>query len=181
MSYPVPEGLVRCEICGMYKGCVDGVIVDCVCNGSLCSICKKNRIPKPTSNVYHEDDGKVWHVPGFMSFIQRVCPDCKDEKQRRENEGLRRRKRKFNKMAHSLAKELGLHYIGVYSTKWALFAILEYRPTGERIACQLARRDWKLSHMTIVADYSGGFEQVFVTIPSDDEIIDPKAWLNMIG
>ena len=91
----IPKGLVKCKVCGRYKGEVkekdlnwDGYFaqadketsnkhlsVSCLCEGILCPKCKKNRIPKPISNNYDEESNQVWHTPAFMGMAG--CSECR--------------------------------------------------------------------------------------------------------
>ena len=75
---------IRCLVCGelkgefLYKGSHDPkpvlAQVPCLCDGLVCGNCGHERIHKPISNRYDEDDGRVWHVPYFMGLTKRrVC------------------------------------------------------------------------------------------------------------
>ena len=77
----VPEGLVKCEICGEYKGKVqekylnwegsyrkeeseeseEYLGVSCLCDGIPCPKCKKNKIHRPISNSYDEESNSISH------------------------------------------------------------------------------------------------------------------------
>lgn len=78
----IPLGLSQCARCGEWRGeCVDpnallgGVIVrtHCVCeNRNLCARCGQLLCDrKVNANYYCEQDGKVWHVPGFCALRHR--------------------------------------------------------------------------------------------------------------
>ena len=66
-------GLIKCEVCGEYKSkrAKDNVL--CSCSDVLCSKCKVNKIPRPVSNLFSEEDGKILHVPYFLYR----CKDCR--------------------------------------------------------------------------------------------------------
>jgi hypothetical protein len=93
----VPKGLVRCEVCGEYKGEVkekdlnwndlyfnkaeaekseEYLSVSCLCDGILCHKCKKNKIHRPISNSYDEIDNDIGHWPWFTGMIP--CKECKN-------------------------------------------------------------------------------------------------------
>ena len=103
----VPKWLVKCEVCSCYKGtryvrkrkkdqdALDKEIIEegeksmevqCLCDGILCSKCKKNMIYRPISNYYDEETGKIWHRPYFGYLIP--CAECRakdrGEKARKE-------------------------------------------------------------------------------------------------
>lgn len=102
VGYPlvskIPEGLVKCEVCGEYKGKVmendlnwqDGsdeakreeskeyVTVSCLCDGIPCPKCKKNKIHKPVSNSYDAKTNTIGHAPYFSGMMG--CEDCRKKK-----------------------------------------------------------------------------------------------------
>jgi len=78
----IPLGLSQCVRCGEWRGeCVDpnpllsGLIVrtHCVCeNRNCCARCGQLLCDrKVNTNYYCEQDGKVWHVPGFCALRHR--------------------------------------------------------------------------------------------------------------
>lgn len=87
----IPQGLVKCPVCGEYNGSVlqrdlnqlrhasndDTKIltVRCLCSGIICPKCKKNRIHRPTSNSYDPETNEVWHNPWFMGMVG--CRQCR--------------------------------------------------------------------------------------------------------
>lgn len=92
----IPEGLVRCEVCGEYKGEVkekdlnwndlyfnkaeaekseEYLSVSCLCDGILCHKCKKNKIHRPISNSYDEIDNDIGYWPWFTGMMP--CKECK--------------------------------------------------------------------------------------------------------
>ncbi len=78
----VPEGLETCPTCGEFRGVTqivdeDGsqrVAVSCLCDGVVCTRCRKGRRHRPISNYYDERSGKVIHVPHFTGWA--TCPEC---------------------------------------------------------------------------------------------------------
>ena len=92
----IPEGLVKCEVCGEYKGEVkekdlnwgdsyfdkaevekseECFSVSCLCDGILCHKCKKNKIHRPISNSYDEINNDIGHWPWFTGMMP--CKECK--------------------------------------------------------------------------------------------------------
>jgi hypothetical protein len=80
----IPDGLTRCAVCGelegefLYKGPHDPkptlASVRCLCDGLVCGNCGQERMHRPISDYYNEEDGRVWHVPAFMALRKcRVC------------------------------------------------------------------------------------------------------------
>lgn len=92
----VPSGLVKCEVCGEYKGNVkekdlnweghalradkresDAILsVSCLCDGVLCPRCKRNKMRRPISNSYDETTNQVWHTPVFIGMAG--CSQCRN-------------------------------------------------------------------------------------------------------
>ena len=91
----IPEGFIKCKVCGEYNGetkmknlnwgdepcwknsSEDYVTVSCLCYGILCHKCKKNKVSRPISNSYYEEDNTVWHHPYFTGM--RACSECLSE------------------------------------------------------------------------------------------------------
>jgi len=92
----IPEGLHKCETCGEYKGEVmekdlspldklgyetkggEGYLeVSCLCDGILCHKCKKNKIHRPISNSYDEEDNDILHHPYLSGMIP--CSECREK------------------------------------------------------------------------------------------------------
>ena len=112
----IPEGLVKCSVCGMYKGrCKEKdlapwpdpsafledpkvkaitkeyydkeqeriqkedryISVSCICDGTLCSRCKKNKVPKSGSNIYYPENNTFSHVPWFGGIMP--CSECRNK------------------------------------------------------------------------------------------------------
>ncbi|MGH7152204.1 MAG: hypothetical protein ACREIU_15975, partial [Planctomycetota bacterium] len=83
----LPPGFVRCRRCGEFNGTTrarylntrdhpsERISVLCLCGGIPCRRCGKNRIHRPISNTYHEEDNSVWHTPWFASQIP--CEECR--------------------------------------------------------------------------------------------------------
>lgn len=91
----IPKGLVKCEVCGEYKGSVkendlswsdysdkesvnnseEILGVSCLCDGILCPKCKKNKIHRPISNSYDETDNSIGHWPYFTGMMG--CEECR--------------------------------------------------------------------------------------------------------
>jgi len=78
----LPPGLYRCEECGEIRGITLKPTYDrevgpakstCLCDGLICPRCGGRGIHRPTSNLYHLDDGQFWHFPSFA----RSCALCK--------------------------------------------------------------------------------------------------------
>ena len=92
----VPKGLHKCEKCGEYKGTVmekdlnwndsfnkaesekseEYLTVSCLCDGTLCRKCKKNKIHRPISNSYDAGTNKIWHHPYFSGM--KSCGECRE-------------------------------------------------------------------------------------------------------
>jgi hypothetical protein len=78
------ERLTRCETCGELKGELldsedededDPVwIMECLCDGVVCTNCGKGRMHRPLSNFYDEEAGHPWHVPAFAHL--KPCGRC---------------------------------------------------------------------------------------------------------
>lgn len=94
------HGLVKCDVCGEYKGNVkekflnratplegdegeEIIGVSCICDGIPCSKCKKNKIRRPISNSYDEEDNSISHTPYFAGMIP--CHECKDKELHKSN------------------------------------------------------------------------------------------------
>jgi hypothetical protein len=97
----VPEGLVKCPVCGEYEGLVkagalywgepfyeDGVLYDppnpepekvlkikCLCDGMPCRACRKNRIHEWLSNTYDLETNSVIHWFYFAGYP--LCEECR--------------------------------------------------------------------------------------------------------
>ncbi|TAJ13521.1 hypothetical protein EPO56_03130 [Patescibacteria group bacterium] len=88
------HGLVKCEVCGEYKGKVQSkylnwatplegdegeefIDVTCICEGIPCAKCKKNKIHRPISNSYNEEDNSISHAPYFAGMMP--CSECKEK------------------------------------------------------------------------------------------------------
>jgi len=77
-----PDRLESCLICGEARGvtrvvdeyCCERATVLCLCDGVVCTRCRKGRRHRPVSNYYDEKLGKVLHVPHFMGWAS--CPEC---------------------------------------------------------------------------------------------------------
>lgn len=71
-------GLIKCDACGEYKGAAiddEGITaVICICNGILCTICKKAIIRRPISNHFETTDAKIWHTP----YFSHACRKCRN-------------------------------------------------------------------------------------------------------
>jgi len=92
----IPEGIVKCDKCGEYKGKVkkkdlnwnsliseeageEYVTASCICDGILCPKCKKNKIRRPGSNEYDVEENEIWHSP--ILPCTRVCDECRASKE----------------------------------------------------------------------------------------------------
>jgi|SRR3990167_9247264 len=91
----VPDGLIKCEVCGEYKGrgkkkdlswegsahkenaekSEEYFSVSCLCDGMPCPKCKKNKINRPISNSYDEESNTIGHWPWFQGW--NCCNECK--------------------------------------------------------------------------------------------------------
>jgi hypothetical protein len=90
LNQKIPDGLVKCEVCGEYRGKTKEknlsnwrnleklISVSCLCEGILCPKCKKNKIHRPVSNSYFPEDNSVWHYPYFSGM--RPCDECRNKK-----------------------------------------------------------------------------------------------------
>jgi hypothetical protein len=94
----IPEGLYKCEKCGEYKGRVkkkdlnwddssfkvetekgeEYLTVSCLCDGILCSKCKKNKIHRPISNSYCEESNTIEHWSWLTGMMG--CEKCREKK-----------------------------------------------------------------------------------------------------
>ncbi|MBU2028869.1 hypothetical protein KJ761_03185 [Patescibacteria group bacterium] len=91
----IPEGFIKCEVCGEYNGetkmknlnwgesfikgsSEEYISVSCLCQGIPCPKCKKNKIHRPISNSYSEEDNSIGHWPYFSGM--RACDECRKEK-----------------------------------------------------------------------------------------------------
>lgn len=90
-----PEGFIKCEVCGEYKGKTnkknlnwgmplsdeeleDYVGASCICEGILCPKCKTNNIRRPGSNEYDEENNQIWHSP--ILPCAPLCSECRSKK-----------------------------------------------------------------------------------------------------
>jgi hypothetical protein len=92
----------KCRKCGEYNGAIkkkelypkgsfneeeaeEYITVSCLCNGILCSRCKKNKINRPISNSYCPGSNTIEHWPWFTGWM--LCRECmkKDEKGKLNN------------------------------------------------------------------------------------------------
>jgi hypothetical protein len=85
-SNGVPFGLTRCITCGEWRGeCLDPkpfipfyvIPVHCACdNHNRCAACGQLlNARRLNGNYYSEEDGAVWHVPGFSAASHiKQCP-----------------------------------------------------------------------------------------------------------
>lgn len=75
----IPNGLIRCGKCLQYRGiCLDPnenfkgkvMTVSCNCdNKNYCAYCNNLLYKfKLSANYYSENDGNIWHVPGFCGL-----------------------------------------------------------------------------------------------------------------
>jgi hypothetical protein len=88
----IPEGFIKCEVCGEYNGetkmknlnggsplsdeeSEEYISVSCLCKGIPCPKCKKNKIHRPITNSYSEEDNSVGHWPYFSGM--RACDECR--------------------------------------------------------------------------------------------------------
>ena len=92
----IPEGLIKCEVCNIYRGEVMGrdinwgvyvlrdemekmeepLTILCLCESTLlCSKCKKNKIYRSGSMRYDERDNSIWFRPCFASLVP--CKECR--------------------------------------------------------------------------------------------------------
>lgn len=91
----IPEGFIKCGVCGECKGKTkkknlnwgmplsdeeleDYVGVSCICEGILCPKCKINKIHRPGSNEYDEKDNQIWHSP--ILPCAPLCSECRNKK-----------------------------------------------------------------------------------------------------
>jgi hypothetical protein len=73
----IPKGLVRCDVCGRFRGrCLDpseefrGKVMRVYCrcaNWNRCARCGRTLYHwRLNSNYFKETDGHIWHVPAFI-------------------------------------------------------------------------------------------------------------------
>jgi hypothetical protein len=92
----VPGWLKRCERCGEWHGFVrEGDLTDngpyfctgnperrveinCICAGPLCRKCRKNRLHRPISHFWDEQEGRAIHVPWCVGFSL-LCEECRPD------------------------------------------------------------------------------------------------------
>jgi hypothetical protein len=90
----IPDGLKKCSKCGEFRGFVlekeliakglyfrtgdptRSIKINCLCEGPLCSKCGKNRIHRPISNFWDEEQGCAVHVPWCVGFLP-ICDECR--------------------------------------------------------------------------------------------------------
>lgn len=81
----LPPGLRVCEDCGAIRGKAlsprgDGEVghlkSTCLCEGLICKICNRRRVPRPISNRYDTIKGGWWHAPHFMGWAP--CGSCRE-------------------------------------------------------------------------------------------------------
>jgi hypothetical protein len=94
----VPNGLVKCSVCGDYNGTVRErdlnrerspidpnslIEVSCRWTWIVCTRCGIGKMRRPISNYYDEKDNRVWHssfITGWMG-----CESCRDEVRQKAN------------------------------------------------------------------------------------------------
>jgi len=94
MEY-LEKKMVKCEICGEYKGEIKEkdlnwedtffkeeaeksdkyLTASCLCEGVLCLKCRKNKIHRPISNSYDPESNRIEHWPSFSGMVP--CDECK--------------------------------------------------------------------------------------------------------
>ena len=90
----IPEGFVKCPVCGEYKGETRAKYLNwsqnsfiepnkiisssCRCSWIICPKCNVNKIPKPVSNQYDQLTNSIWHIPWFAG--QAGCDNCRNKK-----------------------------------------------------------------------------------------------------
>ena len=91
----IPEGFVKCQVCGEYNGETkkknlnwgdsaikvlgeEDISVSCLCQGIICRKCGKNKIHRPISNSYYQEDNSVWHH-SYLSGM-RFCDECREQR-----------------------------------------------------------------------------------------------------
>jgi hypothetical protein len=94
----VPNGLVKCSVCGDYKGAVrEGdlnrehppinpnslIEVSCRCTWIVCTRCGIGKMRRPISNYYDEKDNGVWHSSFVTGWIG--CESCRDKARQKAN------------------------------------------------------------------------------------------------
>lgn len=89
--FPIPKGLIKCPICGEYKGKTKAknlnwdypsgidlnkiISTSCLCDGITCPKCHITKIHKPVSNQYDQETNTIWHSPWFAA--QAGCDNCR--------------------------------------------------------------------------------------------------------
>ena len=110
----VPPGMVKCDVCGEYRGTAkigelswdDHIKVfgtpiriperdpeevrsaSCLCQGSLCRRCNKNKVHRSGTNSYCPEANTIEHWPWFSNMIP--CGECR-AKEKQEKAGAERR------------------------------------------------------------------------------------------
>lgn len=79
-THKIPKGLRKCGECGEYKGQMiekdeELITISCLCEGILCTKCRKNKVHRPISNYYDKESNSIWHVPYFVA--QFGCAECR--------------------------------------------------------------------------------------------------------
>lgn len=91
--FPIPKGLIKCPICGEYKGKTKAknlnwdypsgidlnqiISTSCLCDGIICPKCHITKIHKPVSNQYDQETNTIWHSPWFAA--QAGCDNCRQK------------------------------------------------------------------------------------------------------
>jgi ADP-ribosylglycohydrolase len=83
----IPTELQRCNVCGEWKGTLNGQEITCLCEGPLCQRCGKNRLHRPVSYYWDEEREQAIHVPWCVGFSL-LCDECRLEEYQNEFLGL---------------------------------------------------------------------------------------------
>jgi len=92
----IPKGLIKCEVCGDYKGEARAgdlnqnsppsdpeqmIGVSCKCEWILCPKCGVEKMRRPISNYYDEADNQIWHSSFVLGWAG--CKTCRENTRQR--------------------------------------------------------------------------------------------------
>lgn len=93
-TFPVAKGLIKCPVCGEYKGKTKAkylnwydpsgidpnevISTSCLCDGIICPKCHITKMHRPISNQYDQQANMIWHSPWFAG--QAGCSECRKKK-----------------------------------------------------------------------------------------------------
>jgi hypothetical protein len=178
-------GLRRCEICNQYKGYgiqqMDFTLyahkISCSCDIPLCTRCGLNKASRPRLTRWDESE----HRQYSFRWGSPLCSECEAIAKQKEKERRLRSRKRYVKESRSLARRLGLRFVGVWDLVTERYIVLEDR-TGERVIAKKEIVTWKIAgENPKTTEILGGLKQVFLRkkhMPKDHEIIRPREWIN---